>query len=273
MKAFTYRDRACVRAKLLRSCLTLCDHIYCGMPGPSVHRILQNSTRILVWVAMPSSRVIFLTQGSNLPLLHLLLWQAGSLPLAPTWKPKGTLYHVWNVSAAHGKMCSFIEALGGLGSLDSIKADGHQASEVKSWSSCLGYFILILFMKSGFPRNISSCSPYPPSHLAPRMRRFTQWQSHLSTAPEPSFRHPFKGVTHQLRDARSETHPWCVSHHFWTYPFWVDHRSAGETCMRISFLPGSAVPTHVPTEILGIPPGICGITCPFCTFPEVKGKQ
>ena len=34
-------------------------------------------------VAMPSSRGIFLTQGSNLPSLKsLLLWQAGSLPLA-----------------------------------------------------------------------------------------------------------------------------------------------------------------------------------------------
>ena len=170
-------------------------------PGPSVHGILH--ARILVWVAIPSSRVIFLTQGSNLPLLRLRLWQAGSLPLAPPWKTKGTLYHVWNVPAAHGKMCSFTEALGGPGSLDSIKADGHQASEVKSWSSCLGYFILILFMKSGFPRNISSCSPHPSSHLAPRVRHSTQWQSHVSSTPKPSFRHPFKGQTHALRDARS----------------------------------------------------------------------
>lgn len=38
-------------------------------------------------------------------------------------------------------------------------------------------------------------------------------------------------------------------------------------CMRISFLLG-AVPTHVPTEILGIPP-VCETACPF---PEVKGK-
>jgi len=31
----------------------------------------------------------FPTQGLNLHLLRLLLWQAGSLPLAPTGKPKG----------------------------------------------------------------------------------------------------------------------------------------------------------------------------------------
>ena len=32
---------------------------------------------------------IFLTQGLNLRLLHLLHWQAGSLPLAPSEKPRG----------------------------------------------------------------------------------------------------------------------------------------------------------------------------------------
>ena len=42
---------------------------------------------------MPFSRGIFPTQGLNLHLLHLLLWQAGSLPLAPPGKPpaRGTV--------------------------------------------------------------------------------------------------------------------------------------------------------------------------------------
>ena len=51
----------------------------CGPPGSSVHGILQ--ARILEWVAM--LQWIFLTRGSNLSLLCLLHWQAGSLPLAP----------------------------------------------------------------------------------------------------------------------------------------------------------------------------------------------
>jgi len=38
-------------------------------PGSSVHGILQ-ARRILEWVAVPSSRGIFLTQGLNLGLLH-----------------------------------------------------------------------------------------------------------------------------------------------------------------------------------------------------------
>ena len=71
-------------AKLLQSCLTLCDPMNCSQLGSSVHAIPQ--ARILEWVAMPSSRGIFLTQGSNPCLLHLLHWQVGSLPLAPPGK-------------------------------------------------------------------------------------------------------------------------------------------------------------------------------------------
>ena len=36
-------------------CVTLCDLMNCGLPGSSVHGILQ--ARILEWVAMPSSMV------------------------------------------------------------------------------------------------------------------------------------------------------------------------------------------------------------------------
>ena len=44
----------CMCAKLLQSCLTLCDLMTCSPPGFTVHGILQ--ARILEWVAMPSSR-------------------------------------------------------------------------------------------------------------------------------------------------------------------------------------------------------------------------
>ena len=50
---------ACMRAKLLQLCLTVCDPMGCNPSGSSVHGILQ--ARILEWVAMPSSR------GSSLP--------------------------------------------------------------------------------------------------------------------------------------------------------------------------------------------------------------
>ena len=71
---------ACVCAKSLQLCPTLCNPMHCNPQDSSIHGILQ--ARLLEWVVMPSSRGIFLTQGLNPCLLYLLNWQAGSLPLA-----------------------------------------------------------------------------------------------------------------------------------------------------------------------------------------------
>ena len=72
-----------MHAKLLQSCLTLCDPLDCSPPGSSVHEILQ--ARRLEWVAVPFSR------GSSQPrdrsLLSLLCWQAGSSSLVTSGKP------------------------------------------------------------------------------------------------------------------------------------------------------------------------------------------
>ena len=68
---------AAAAAKLLQSCLTLCDPTDYSLSGSSVHRILQ--ARILEWVAIPFSRASSWLRD----LLCLLHWQAGSLPLAP----------------------------------------------------------------------------------------------------------------------------------------------------------------------------------------------
>ena len=54
---------------LTQSCPTLCDPMDYSLPGFFVHGILQ--ARILEWVVIPFSlQSIFLTQGSNLGLLH-----------------------------------------------------------------------------------------------------------------------------------------------------------------------------------------------------------
>ena len=79
-------EDACMHPKLLQSCPTLCNPMDCSLPGSSVHGILQ--ARIQEWVAMPSSRGIFLTQGSNSGLLCFLHWQMDSLPLVPPEKSK-----------------------------------------------------------------------------------------------------------------------------------------------------------------------------------------
>ena len=63
----------------------LCDPMGYRPPGSSVHGILQ--ARILEWVAMTSSRGSSQPRDQTCVSLHLLLWQAGSLPLAPPGKP------------------------------------------------------------------------------------------------------------------------------------------------------------------------------------------
>ena len=51
-----------------QSCPALCNHMDCSPPGFSVPGILQ--ARVLEGVAVLYSRGVFLTQGSNLHLLH-----------------------------------------------------------------------------------------------------------------------------------------------------------------------------------------------------------
>ena len=76
--------KACVCAKLLQSCPTLCDPMDCSPRGSFVHGIFQ--AIILQWVAMPCPR------GSSQPrdwtrVSCLLHWQVGSLWLAMPEKP------------------------------------------------------------------------------------------------------------------------------------------------------------------------------------------
>ena len=63
-KAFpTTHQLGKVKVLVTQLCLTLCSPMDCSLPGSSVHWILQ--TRILKWVAMPSSREE-LPRGSNM---------------------------------------------------------------------------------------------------------------------------------------------------------------------------------------------------------------
>ena len=72
----------------LHSCLTLCDPMDYSLPGFLVHGILQ--ARTLEWVAI-HLQGIFPTQGSNLCLLHIPYWKAGSLPLESHEKQRFSL--------------------------------------------------------------------------------------------------------------------------------------------------------------------------------------
>ena len=80
-----YYHPVCMRAKLLQSCLTLCDPID---PTACQAPVSIGFSREEYWSGFRLPfQGIFLTQGSNTRLLCLLHWQAGSLPLAPPGKP------------------------------------------------------------------------------------------------------------------------------------------------------------------------------------------
>ena len=68
-------------------CPTLGNSMDCRLHGSSFHGIFQ--AKILAWAATSFSRGNFSTQESNPCLLHLLHWQANSLPLAPSGKHHG----------------------------------------------------------------------------------------------------------------------------------------------------------------------------------------
>ena len=72
-------------AKLLQSCLTVCNPMNCSPPGSSGHGILL--ARILEWVAMPSFRGSFQPRDWTCVSYSYLHWYVSSLPLAPTGKP------------------------------------------------------------------------------------------------------------------------------------------------------------------------------------------
>ena len=73
-----------VSAKSLQSCPALCDPMDCSPPGSSV----WGFSRQEYWSGLPCLlQGIFLTQGSNPCLLHLLHWQADRFfTTSATWE-------------------------------------------------------------------------------------------------------------------------------------------------------------------------------------------
>ena len=71
---------------LVKSCLTLCDPMNCNPPVSSVHGDSPGKNIGVGHHALLQG--LFLTQGLNPHLLHLLHWQAGSLPLVPLGKQR-----------------------------------------------------------------------------------------------------------------------------------------------------------------------------------------
>ena len=72
-----------VLCSVTQSCLTLCDPVDCSLPGSSVQGILQ--TRILEWVAMPSSGSLP-NPGMEPAFLMLPALAGGFFTTSATWE-------------------------------------------------------------------------------------------------------------------------------------------------------------------------------------------
>ena len=81
LKVFSH---LCVCAQSL-SHIWLCDPMDCSPPGSSVHGISQGKNTGVGCLFRLQG--VFPTQGSNPPLLCLLHWLVGSLPLEPPGEP------------------------------------------------------------------------------------------------------------------------------------------------------------------------------------------
>ena len=84
--AFYRMSYVCMHAKSFQLCLTPCNPMDCSPPGCPVHGDSPGKNTGVGCHALLQG--IFLIQGSNPHLLCLLLWQAGSLPLAPLGKSR-----------------------------------------------------------------------------------------------------------------------------------------------------------------------------------------
>ena len=72
-----------MHAKPFQSCPTLCDPIYCSLPGSSVHGILQATTGVGCHDLLQG---IFPNQGLNLSLLYLTVLARGFFTTSATWE-------------------------------------------------------------------------------------------------------------------------------------------------------------------------------------------
>ena len=83
----TYATRACLHAKSLQSCPTLCYPMDCSPPGSSGHADSPGKCKILEWDVRPSSRGSSQPRDQTHVSYNYLHWPKGSLPLTPPGKP------------------------------------------------------------------------------------------------------------------------------------------------------------------------------------------
>ena len=86
-----------------QSFLTLSGPVGCNLPGTTVHGDSPGTNTKVGCHAL--LKRIFPNQESSLPLLYLLHWQLGSLPLAQPGKPNYS-YRVYGLEVQHQSSCA-----------------------------------------------------------------------------------------------------------------------------------------------------------------------
>ena len=153
---------ACVHAKSLQSCLTLCNSMDHSPPGSSVQRILQ--ARILKWVA------IFSTRESSQPRAWTQVYSGSSIarrffPSEPLGKPNSCLPSVYFLSILLKKtltLPTIIKAIAEVYSTTfykrttlscSPRIQGCYEMQSSQWDisyAFLGVFVFLFFIYSSF---------------------------------------------------------------------------------------------------------------------------
>ena len=87
----THRMHSLCAGSVTQSCLTPCDPRDCGCQAPLSTEFFRQETRASCYFLLQGS---FPDQGSNLCLLHLLNWEADSLPLG---HPGGPMYSLQTI--------------------------------------------------------------------------------------------------------------------------------------------------------------------------------
>ena len=137
----------CVYAQSLQSCPTLCDPMDCSPLGSSVHGILQ--TRVLKWVAMPSSR------GSSQPRDWTCSFHVSCIG-------RWVLYHKHHLGSLsytpHVFLGTSLALVNGRTRTDSWCTELGAVNRLAKWNQ-------VNSPKSSFSCSTSACRPLSPQHL------------------------------------------------------------------------------------------------------------
>ena len=136
-----------------------CNPMDCSPPGSSLHGISQ--ARILKWVAFPSPGDLT-SQGAN---LHLLNWQADSLPLSHQGSPLGKTYWRAYIKWVEQRNVYSTEK-------KRMRTQDHLRGVPWGWQGLRDLSVWVT--KEPRPRNLHAC--FPPPRTVQKVHSYKKWK-------------------------------------------------------------------------------------------------